>query len=172
MKLYILRHAIAEERDENLYPDDSLRHLTEKGKKKMAKIAKHLCDMGVQIDLILTSPYIRAYETARIVAKTFGIKKRKIVLTDHLTPSGFAKDLIAEINEKYLVDNLILVGHEPFLSDLIAVLVAGDPSMSVVMKKGGLCRLSIDNLVYDKCATLDWLLMPGQVTRMGKLKSG
>ncbi len=168
MKLYILRHAIAEDRDEILYPDDSLRHLTEKGEKKMVKIAEHLKDMGLQIDLILTSPYVRAYETARIVAKTFGIKKKQLVLSDHLTPSGFAKDLIAEINENYQVENLMLVGHEPYLSDLVAMLVAGDPSMSITMKKGGLCCLSIDNLLYDKCATLEWLMMPAQLTRMGK----
>jgi phosphohistidine phosphatase len=168
MKLYILRHAIAEDRDENLYPDDSLRHLTEKGEKKMVKIAEHLKNMGLQLDLILTSPYVRAYETAKIVAKTFGIMKKQLVLNDHLTPSGFAKDLIAEINENYQVDNLMLVGHEPYLSDLVAMLVAGDPSMSIAMKKGGLCCLSIDNLGYDKCATLEWLMMPAQLTRMGK----
>ena len=100
MRLYILRHAIAEDRDENLYPDDSLRRLTKKGEKKMVKIAEHLKGMGLQIDLILTSPYMRAHETAKIVAKTFGIKKKQLVLSDHLTPSGFAKDLIADINEK------------------------------------------------------------------------
>jgi phosphohistidine phosphatase len=168
MRLYILRHAIAEDRDENLYPDDSLRPLTKKGEKKMVKIAEHLKGMGLQLDLILTSPYVRAYETAKIVAKNFGIKKKQLVLSDHLTPSGFAKDLIAEINEKYRVDNLMLVGHEPYLSDLIAMLVAGDPSVSITMKKGGLCCLSIDNLGYDKCATLEWLMMPAQLTRMGK----
>ena len=168
MKLYILRHAIAEDRDEILYPDDSLRHLTEKGEKKMVKIAEHLKDMGLQIDLILTSPYVRAYETARIVAKTFGIKKKQLVLSDHLTPSGFAKDLIAEINEKYQVENLMLVGHELSLSDLVAMLVAGDPSMSITMKRGGLCCLSIDSLRYDKCANLEWLMMPAQLTRIGK----
>ena len=168
MNLYILRHAIAEERDESTYPDDSLRPLTAKGKKKMVKIAENLQDMGVQIDLILSSPFVRAHETASIVSSSFGLKKKQVVLSDHLAPSGFAKDLIAEINEKYQVENLMLVGHEPYLSDLIAMLVSGNPSMSVVMKKGGLCRLSIETLVYDKCATLEWLLMPAQLTRMGK----
>lgn len=62
----------------------------------------------------------------------------------------------------------MLVGHEPYLSDLIAMLVAGDPSVSITMKKGGLCCLSIDNLGYEKCATLEWLMMPAQLTRTGK----
>jgi phosphohistidine phosphatase len=124
--------------------------------------------MDVQIDLILSSPYVRAHDTARIVREAFDMKKKQLVLSDHLTPTGFAKDLIAEINEKYAVDNLMLVGHEPYLSDLIAMLVSGAPSMSVKMKKGGLCRLSIDKLVYEKCATLEWLLMPAQLIRIGK----
>lgn len=168
MNLYILRHAIAEERDESTYPDDSLRPLTAKGRKKMVKIAEGLKDMGIQIDLILASPYVRAHDTAKIVVIAFNLKKKQLMLSDHLTSSGFAKDLIAEINKMVPVEHLMLVGHEPYLSDLIAMLVAGEPSMSVTMKKGGLCRLSIENLVYDKCATLEWLLTPAQLTRMGK----
>ena len=135
MKLYILRHAIAGDRDENLYPDDSLRHLTEKGEKKMGKIAGHLKHMDVQLDVILTSPYVRAFETAKIVAKIFGVKKKQLVLSEHLIPSGTARDLIAEINEIFQVENLMLVGHELYLSDLVAMLVAGDPSMSIAMKR-------------------------------------
>lgn len=168
MNLYIVRHAIAEDRDEAVYPDDSLRPLTSKGKKKMVKIAKNLKGMGVHIDLILTSPYVRAQNTAKIVHKAFSLKKKQLAFSDHLTPAGSAQDLIAEINEKYSVENLMLVGHEPYLSELIAMLVAGDTSASIVMKKGGVCRLSIDTLAYERCATLEWLLAPTQLTRMGR----
>ena len=62
----------------------------------------------------------------------------------------------------------MLVGHEPYLSDLVAMLVAGDPSVSITMKKGGLCCLSIDHLGYDKCATLEWLMTPAQLVRIDK----
>ena len=62
------------------------------------------------------------------------------------------------------------VGHEPYLSELIAVLVAGDLSMSINLKKGGLCWLSIDTLVYDKCATLERLVMPTHLARMGQTR--
>jgi len=166
MKLYILRHAIAEERDEDLYPDDSLRPLAPKGKRKMAKMAEQLEDMDIQIDLIVSSPYVRAYETAKIVRKAFELNKNELALSDHLAPSGIAKDLINEINEIYPVGHLMLVGHQPYLSDLITILVAGNPSMSVILKKGGICSLSIDRLAYEKCATLEWLLTPAQLIRM------
>jgi phosphohistidine phosphatase len=85
--------------------------------------------------MILISPYVRAHETAKAVSKTFDLKKNQLMLSDNLSPSGFAKDLIAEINANYPVNNLMLVGHEPYLSDLIVVLVAGDPSMSILVKK-------------------------------------
>lgn len=168
MKLYLLRHAIAEARDESRYPDDSLRPLNAKGRKKMVKIAGHLKDMGISIDLILTSPYVRAHDTARIVVKALDLKKKQLVDSDNLAPSGSAKDLITEIKGKYPLKNLMLVGHEPYLSDLISMLVAGHSSLSVAMKKGGLCSLSIENLVYDKCATLEWLLSPAHLARIGK----
>jgi phosphohistidine phosphatase len=160
MKLYILRHAIAEERDENTYPDDSLRPLTRKGEKKMTQIAQNLAALGIDVELILSSPYVRAFETAKIVAKTLDLKPDRVVQTEHLTPAGLPNELVAEINEKYKVDNLMLVGHEPYLSSLIAVLVAGDPAVSILLKKGGLCRLSVDELVYGRCATLEWLAAP------------
>ena len=166
MKLYILRHAIAEERDESVYPDDSQRPLTAKGKKKMVIIAENMKAMGIKIDLILTSPYVRAHETARIMVRAFGLEKSRMVLNDNLAPSGFAKDLIAEVNEKYQAEHLMLVGHEPYLSELISMLIAGDPSLSIVVKKGGLCCLSIENLVYDKCAALEWLWVPAQFAKM------
>jgi len=164
MKLYILRHANAEERDEAEYSDDSLRPLSKQGQKKMENIAANLKGWGVGVDLILSSPYARALETARIVAKALGLKKKQLVLTESLTPSGLPKKLITEINKKYKVDNLMLVGHEPYLSGLISVLVAGDPSLSIIVKKGGFCRLSVDELIYDRCATLEWLAAPVMLT--------
>jgi phosphohistidine phosphatase len=60
-------------------------------------------------------------------------------------------------------DSLLLVGHEPDLSNLISWLLSGDISLSIIMKKGGLCCLSVDELVAGKCATLEWLMSPAQM---------
>jgi phosphohistidine phosphatase len=60
----------------------------------------------------------------------------------------------------------MLVGHEPFLSQLISLLVSGDTESSVLLKKGGFCKLSTEHLKHGKCATLEWLLTPRQMELM------
>lgn len=167
MILYIIRHAIAAPAGQ-AGEDDSQRPLTDKGRRKMRKIAHGLKELEAQIDLILTSPYLRADQTARILAKTFGLKKSQVVPTENLTPAGYPDQLISEINEKYgEFQNIALVGHEPSLGNLASVLVAGDPTLALTLKKGGICRLSLESLQYARCAALDWLLFPSQLAELG-----
>jgi phosphohistidine phosphatase len=162
MKIYLLRHAIAADRDPDRYPDDSLRPLTVQGRKKMIKVADALNNMGLQVDLILSSPFVRARQTAEIARKSLHLKKDRLLLIDALAPAGNPGNLIAEIQAKYTVDKLLLVGHEPDLSNLISLLLSGDTSIPITMKKAGICCLSIEQLVAGKCAALEWLINPGQ----------
>lgn len=169
MNLYIIRHAIAVEAGTPEYENDNLRPLTEKGKKKMQKIAQGLKGLEAEINLILTSPYLRAVETAKILRKMFDLNKEDVVETEHLTPVGYGDQLINLINEKYAnMENIALVGHEPSLGILTSMLVAGDPNLSLSLKKGGICRLSMDAVQYGRCATLDWLLSPSQLAELGE----
>ena len=162
MNLYLMRHAIAAELEENT--EDNQRPLTEKGRKKLGKIARNLEKLDLKFDVILTSPYLRACQTADVVADALDIKSKNVVETENLTPLGFAEKLVEEINAREPVENMLIVGHEPFLSQLIGTLVAGDVSLSIDMKKAGLCKLSIEQLTYGRCATLEWLLTPAQLT--------
>lgn len=157
MKLYLVRHAIAEDAAD--YEDDSLRPLTEKGREKMKRIASALAGLGVAPDLIVSSPYVRASQTASVLAKELNYKE-ELAYSDSLLPMGKASDMIGEINEKYSVDELMLVGHEPSLSSLAGILLAGSPDLSINFKKGGVCCLSVDDLRYDRKATLEWLVTP------------
>jgi phosphohistidine phosphatase len=163
MKLYFLRHAIAADRDADKYPDDGQRPLTKDGYEKMVKIARALDKMNVRIEMILSSPLRRARETAEIARKRLHLKKDRLVLIDQLAPLGDTSQLIADIQAKYMFDSLMLVGHEPDLSNLISLLLSGDTSLSITMKKGGICCLSVDELVPGKCATLEWLMSPAQL---------
>jgi len=161
MNLYIIRHAIAVDEATSDYASDSERPLTDKGRKKMRQIAKALRSLGVEFDLILSSPYIRACETAEVLADVFKMKN-KIVFSDHLIPEGNPELLIGEINEKHTVDSLAIVGHEPYLSALIGSLVTDTSKIEINLKKGGVCHLSADDLHHnDHRATLEWLLPPG-----------
>ena len=121
MNLYIIRHAIAVDEATSDYESDSERPLTDKGRKKMRQIAKALRHLGVKFDLIVSSPYVRACETAEILADVFKMKS-EIVFSDNLMPLGNPQLLIGEINEKHAVDSLALVGHEPHLSSLVGLL--------------------------------------------------
>ena len=79
---------------------------------------------------------------------------------------GEPSDMIGEINEKFSVDELMLVGHEPNISSLASVLLAGNTDLSINFKKGGVCCLSVDDLHYDRKATLEWLISPKISTRV------
>lgn len=167
MNLYIIRHAIAVDEATSDYGSDSERPLTDKGRKKMRQIAKALRNLGVEFDLILSSPYVRASETAEILGDVFKMKK-KIAFSDNLIPLGNPELLIGEINEKYSVDSVALVGHEPHLSTLIGMLVAENAKIDITLKKGGVCYLSADDLHHDDHrATLEWLLTPGILMEIG-----
>ena len=167
MNLYMIRHAIAVDEGTSEHEEDSQRPLTEKGKKKMRQIAKGLRSLGVEFDLILSSPYVRARETAEILADVFKLKA-DVAFSDNLIPMGDPDLLIAEMNEKYNANSVALVGHEPFLTALIGLLVSENASMDMTLKKGGVCRLSADDLHHTHKATLEWLLTPGILVEMSE----
>lgn len=165
MKLYLIRHSNAVEPGTPEYEDDSQRPLTEKGREKMRKIASSLKDLGVKPDLILSSPYARAAQTAEILAKIMKHKK-DIAYSDSLIPVGSTDTLIGEINEKYTVDELVLVGHEPSLSALVGTLTGAGAEISINLKNGGVCCLSTDDLHVERKAILEWLLTPKILSRL------
>ena len=166
MNLYIIRHAIAVDAATSDF-EDSERPLTEKGRKKMRQVAKSLRTLGVELDLILSSPYVRARETAEILADVFKMRDR-ILFSDNLIPLQRPELLVSEINEKHPVDSLALVGHEPHLSSLIGQLVSENSKIEITLKKGGVCYLTADNLHdQDHPATLEWLLTPRILMEIG-----
>ena len=80
---------------------------------------------------------------------------------------GNPQTLIRQINDlKPAPENILLVGHEPYLSRFIALLSSGSPAATIEMKKGGLCKLEVEELEYGHCATLKWLLTPRQMELM------
>jgi len=167
MNLYIVRHAIAVDPGTSGYEDDSQRPLTDKGIRKMNKIVKGLHQLDLKLDKILSSPYVRARDTAKILATEFQ-RANQLSFSDNLIPPANFEALVAEIHEKYDVDNLALVGHEPMLSQFVSWLTTGDTKMNLILKKGGACCLSADNLYQDHRAELIWLLTPALMVQLSK----
>ena len=166
MNLYLLRHGIATELGTAGSRLDSERPLTAKGKDRLRKVAKAMAELDLTFDLILSSPFQRAKQTAEIIAKDFKLRKN-LVFSDDLTPTGNPRLLIQELNQfRPEPKNVLLVGHEPYLGKLIALLAAGNTSLEIDFKKGGLCKLEAESLVYGRCAKLVWLLTPRQMELM------
>ena len=143
MNLFILRHGIAVDRDPQSFPDDSRRPLTLKGEERMRQICEAMQALELSFDHILSSPYRRAGQTAEIVADALD-KKKVLEFRDELTPEGDPKALIRYLNQfEPAAENVLLVGHEPYLSTLIARLIFGEPTTAIDLKKGGLAKLEI-----------------------------
>jgi phosphohistidine phosphatase len=166
MKLYLLRHGIAVEPGTPGYANDADRPLTPEGERKLRQIAEAMEALELSFDLILSSPYLRAQQTAEVVAEVLEAGK-KLELSDSLTPAGSTKKLVELLNARQpSPESVLLVGHEPYLSGLVSLLVSGRETFAVVMKKGGLCKLSTESLKPGRCAALEWLLTPKQMALM------
>jgi phosphohistidine phosphatase len=155
MKLYFLRHGVAFEREDWNGENDELRPLTKAGKKAMKREAKRMAKWEMSFDTIVTSPLVRAYDTAKITAKALEID----FTVNNLLKPGFNKNSIEPLLAQYShAEHLVLVGHEPDFSSVIAELTGGD----VVMKKGGLACVELTN--KDSWhGQLVWLLTPEQL---------
>jgi phosphohistidine phosphatase len=166
MNLYILRHGIAVEPGTPGYAKDADRPLTPEGERKLLQIAEAMEALDLTFDLILSSPYLRARQTAEIVAEALKARK-KLEFSDSLVPGGNTKKLVELLNRlQPPPENVLLVGHEPYLSGLVSLLVSGEATLAVVMKKGGLCKLATESLKHGRCAALEWLLTPKQMALM------
>ena len=166
MNIFVLRHGIAVEREEWDPHNDAARPLTPEGEMQLRTSCAAIRRLGLKFDLVLSSPYERAKRTAIIVAEELGLKKQ-LRFSDELRSEGNPKKLIREVTQlKPLPAALLLVGHEPYLSELIAVLLTGKARMAMDFKKGGLCKLKTDDLQYDRCASLSWVLTPKQMALM------
>jgi phosphohistidine phosphatase len=166
VNLYILRHGMAVERGTPGFKTDADRPLTPKGKQQLRQIAGALRNLDLNFDLILSSPFLRARQTAEIVARSLKLKKR-LAFSDELTPDGDPKALIRQLNDLGPApENVLLVGHEPYLSQLVALLISGKAATNIELKKGGVCKLETNTLRFGRCATLACLLTPKQMKWM------
>ena len=159
MEIYILRHGIAVDRGTPGYKKDGDRPLTEDGIDKIHQVVEAMLAMELKFDLILSSPYVRAAETAKIVA---GELDEEVTFTEFLLPDGNPLELIREINDNK-PQSVLLVGHEPDLSRLMSLLISGESEAAIELKKGGLSKLTAEKLMFGQCATLHWLLTPKQL---------
>jgi len=154
-RLYLLRHGIAVPHGTPDIPDDD-RPLTSEGEKGVKKVARGLRRLGIKLDRIVTSPLPRARRTAEVVADVLG-KTELLEDADALRAGNSAssiRDWVAERTES----RLMLVGHNPSLTDLVGLLITGNQAPAICeLRKGGVAALRAD---LDGRMQLDWLARP------------
>jgi phosphohistidine phosphatase len=156
MLLYVLRHGIAD--DAKPGEPDSSRALTPEGRKKLGSVLERAKKAGVSPDVILTSPYVRAKQTARMAAQAFD-REDSVIETSALVPSGSPELVWEELSEYRSQAQLMVVGHEPLLGELTSYLLDA-PSLRIDMRKAALVAISLEGLRGGPRGVLQWMITP------------
>ncbi len=166
MDVYLVRHAIAEQRGFDLWPDDSQRPLTERGREKFKLVAEVLRKMVPYVDAVYSSRFVRAWQTAEM-------------LTDHADwpePQScpeleFAspEHVCRALAEHSDMDSIAIVGHEPSMSELTGYLLLGEyEDLPMIFKKGGVVHLQLMGSLRPASAVLMWYLTPKLAKMIGE----
>jgi phosphohistidine phosphatase len=156
VEIYLLRHGIAENRSAT--GADADRRLTDDGREKLGRVLERARSAKVQPTLILTSPLVRAVQTAEMAAEALRYTGQ-LVRTDALLPENSPQEVWKEIREHRGEDAVLLAGHEPLFSAATAYLL-GAPALQFDFKKGGLVRIDVERLSGEPHGILQWILTP------------
>ncbi len=164
VQLYLIRHGVAEAPGP-AYPDDAQRPLTPRGRARIKRQALVLAALEVAFDEILTSPLVRARQTAQALAEGLASHPR-VVRTDALAPGGRYTALVEVLGRHASKSSLALVGHEPDLGRLAARLLGARSPLE--FRKGAICRIDLGALPPAGLGRLRWFVTPKMLRRMSR----
>jgi len=159
MKLYLMRHGIAAQHLDGPILRDYQRPLTEEGKVETRQVALGLKKLGARPDVIVSSPLVRARQTAEILAEVFGTTDA-LQITDSLAPGGSTSEVWKFLGQFQKANEAFLVGHEPDMTLLMTTLLWAGHDMGVTFKKAAVCRIDISSLPPNAPGTLKWFISP------------
>jgi phosphohistidine phosphatase len=168
MNLYLMRHGVAVAADDPDMTHNSERPLTSKGVKRMRRAARGLRLLKIPFDGILTSPVMRARQTAEIVAAALGMEAQLEEISG-LAPESTVEHLLFGLTRYQDREHLLLVGHEPLLSRTIVSLLCGsaEKGFEIPVRKGSLCRIELNGISPPGTGILHWFLTPKQLRLLG-----
>lgn len=168
MKLLVIRHGVAEDRDSFAASGqpDSMRPLTDEGRKRMRTAARGLHRVIPRLTLLASSRLVRAAQTAEVVSKAYG--GMDVVTLEELSPERRPDELLGWLRSHQLGDTVAVIGHEPHLGFLIGWLLTGRNDSFVEMKKGGAVLLEFDDPPSGGNAVLAWSIPPRQLRWLGE----
>lgn len=156
MQIYLLRHGIAE--DGSPGQADAERALTAEGIKRLREILKRARTASVNPSVIVTSPYVRARQTAELAAEILGYEEA-LARSAALTPMASPGDTWAEVRALKGEPSVLLVGHEPHMSSFTGYLL-GTPELRVDFKKGAMVRVDMFEMGVRPRGVLKWMMAP------------
>ena len=166
MQIYVVRHGIAIDREDPKCPSEPERYLTEEGIEKTKQVAKGVAELGAPPDHMISSPYVRAMQTAEIFAHYLDYSKQNIGRTDLLLPGAEPAMLFRELAKDKQSSVIFLFGHAPQLDDIIATAL-GSKHHVTELKKAGVALLELKR-VSPPNGQIVWLSTPKILRRMGK----
>ena len=166
MILYLVRHGEAVDVGEKDVEQDADRMLSSEGRKKTKAVAKGLRLVGCQPERIVTSPLIRAKQTAEIMAHALA-SKVDVEEAQELAVGSHAAKVVTWLRGQADVPTL-LVGHMPDMGAVASVLVCGNAEASFTFKKAAVCCVSFEGAIQEGKGRLEWLLQPGQLRKLGR----
>jgi phosphohistidine phosphatase len=144
MLLLLVRHALAEDRDDDRFPDDSLRPLVARGRKAQQRLARWLAKRGMVPTTVLSSPWKRAWQSAGILAKETGAGKKSRVQCPPLAEDPKLEAIAAAVGPRETDEVVALVGHEPWMGEFASLLLTGSPTrLAVDFPKSGVLAIDI-----------------------------
>jgi phosphohistidine phosphatase len=170
MKVLLVRHAVAEERQDfaKSGKDDSLRPLTRDGRAKMRRVATAIASLVPEIDIVASSPLTRTMQTAKILAGAY--TDLEIIRLDSLAPGGSDRETIEWLATHSNLRCVALIGHEPDMSSLLAALT-GSPTPFFDFRKAGAAHVSFADKPEAGAAKLDWAVPPSMLRVVAKAAS-
>jgi phosphohistidine phosphatase len=156
--IYLVRHAFAAHADPARWPDDATRPLTEDGIRRFRAAARGLRQLVPAVDVVLSSGYARAWQTAELLHEvTRWPKPQECRALEAGRPASAALEVLRERTEV----SLALVGHEPYLSTLASIMCAGgEDALRLDLKKGAVALLRVEGDVRSRTACLGWAVSP------------
>ena len=138
MILYIVRHGIAVDRTDPKSPAEPERPLTARGIQKTRESALGFCALGAKPEVLITSPYVRAAQTAEIFAEALGFSPEKIRVSEALKPAQNPAEILKELSH-LKAKEVALFGHAPHVDHLIAHLAGSRTPFTELKKAGAAC---------------------------------
>lgn len=165
MRVYLVRHAEAFEPSEKRWPDDRLRPLTPDGRREFRKAAAAIVRIAGPVDRVLTSPLVRARETAEILEQAGWPRADEAM---QFAPDESAEVALAAVRACD-VDRVAIVGHQPNLGDLLSLSLAGHAArIACRFEKGAIACLKFSAVVRVGAARLEWLIGPGTLRDLAR----